>query len=73
MLGALVCLQWKLQKSVSLSGSEVEYIALSEVFKEGMFMIQLLGSMKILVKYPFMVRVDNIGAIFVASNNTTTS
>ena len=38
-----------------------------------MFIIQLLGSMKILVKYPVMARVDNIGAIFMANNITTTS
>ena len=31
-------------------------------------MIQLLGSMEISVKLPVMVRVYNIGAIFVASN-----
>ena len=28
--------------------------------------------MKIVVKYPVMVRVNNIGAIFMASNNTIT-
>ena len=38
-----------------------------------LFVIQLLGSMKILVKYPVMVRVDNIGTIFMASNVPTTS
>ena len=36
-----------------------------------MFMVQLLGSMKILVKYPVMVRVNNVSAIFLASNITT--
>ena len=35
-------------------------------------MIQLQGSMKILVKYPLIARVDNVGAIFMASNITTT-
>ena len=43
----------------------MEYIALSEAVKEVMLVIQLLGSMKILVKYPVMVR-------FMASNITTT-
>ena len=37
------------------------------------FMNQLLGSMKISVKLPFMVRVDSVGAIFMASNITTMS
>ena len=34
--------------------------------------VQLLGSMKILAKYPVTVRVDNLGVIFIASNITTT-
>ena len=38
-----------------------------------MCVIQLLGSMNILVKYPVMARVDNLGAIFMARNITTTS
>ena len=35
-------------------------------------MVQLLGSMKIVVKYPVTVRVDNIGAILMVSNINTT-
>ena len=50
--------QSKLQKSVSLSSLEAEYTDLPEAVKEVMFIIQLLGSMKILVKYPVTVRVD---------------
>ena len=34
-------------------------------------MVQLFGSMKIVVKYPVLVRVDSIVAIFMASNITT--
>ena len=45
---------------------------MSEAVKEVMFMVQLLGSMKIAINYPVMVRVDNIGTIFIASNITTT-
>ena len=37
-----------------------------------MFVVQLLGSMKIMVDYPVMVRVDNVGVIFMVSNITTT-
>ena len=48
------------------------YIALSEAVKEVMFMVQLLGIMKIAVKYPVTVRVDRIDAIFMAINITTT-
>ena len=38
-----------------------------------MFVIQLLGIMKISIKYPVMVWVDNVGTIFIASNIATIS
>ena len=56
-----------------LSSSEAEWVALSEGVKEVMFVTQLLGSTKISVKLPVMTRVDNVGAIFMASNITTMS
>ena len=46
---------------------------MSEAVKEVMFVVQLLESLQISVKYPVMVRVDNVGAIFIASNIMTTS
>ena len=52
VLGVSVSWGSKLQKSILLSCSESEYAALSEIIKEVMFVIQLLGSMKIVVKYP---------------------
>ena len=45
-------------------------MALSEAAKELMFVIQLLGSMKIVIEYPVTIREDNKGAIFMASNIT---
>ena len=53
---------------MSLYSSEAEYVALSEAVKEVMFIIQLLESMKVLIEYPVMLKVDNVGAIFMASN-----
>ena len=50
----------------------MEYIALLKA-KEVIFIVQLLGSMQISVKYPVIVRVDNAGAIFMAGNITTIS
>ena len=70
-LGLPVSWQSKSQKRTLLSNSEVEYIALSEAVKEVMFMIQLLGSMKIVVQYSVMIRVDNVGAIIKSSKITT--
>ena len=71
-LGVPVSWQSKAQKSVTLSSLEAEWVALSEA-KEVMFIIQLFGSMKISVKLPVTVRVDNVEAIFMASNITTMS
>ena len=73
VLGVPVSWHSKLQKSVSLSFSEVENVTLSEADKEVMFVALLLEIMQIAVKYPVMVRVNNVGAIFMASNITTTS
>ena len=64
VLGVLVSWQLKLQKSVSLSSSDEEYVALSQV----MLVIQLLESMTISIKYPVMVRVNNVGDTFMARN-----
>ena len=50
----------------------MEYIAISEAVKEVMFVLQLLRSMKIAAKYPVMVRVENVEAIFMARSNTMT-
>ena len=36
-------------------------------------MVQMLGSMKISVMLPVTVREDNVGAIFIVTNITTTS
>ena len=72
VLGVTVSWQSKSQNSGSLTSSEVEYVALSEAVKEVMFVLQLLGSMKIAVNNPVTVRVDKIGAIFMSSNITTT-
>ena len=47
---------------------------MSEVVKDVLFVIQLLRSMKIsFKKLPIMVRVDNVGVIFMINNITTTS
>ncbi len=66
-------ISWKSKQSVTLSSSEAERVALSEAVKEVIFVSQLLTSMKIHVQYPVIVQVDNVGAIFMAQNVTTTS
>ena len=54
-----------------LSYSEAEGVALSYAIKEVMFMIHLLESMKFSVKLLVTARVNNVVAIFKASNIST--
>ena len=58
-------------KSVVLSTTEAEYMELSEVVKELKFMVQLLQTMNIEVELPITVHVDNVGAIWLSNNRTT--
>ncbi len=68
-----VPVSWKShsQKSVTLSLSEAKFVALSEAVKEVKFVVQVLQSIGIEVELPVVVRVDNVGAIFIAENVTT--
>ena len=61
----------KSQKSVTLSSLEAEYVALSKAAKEIKFVYQLLQSIGIEIELPITVRVDNVGAIFMSENTST--
>ena len=54
-----------------LSATEAEYMALSEGVKEVKFIVQLLQTMNIEVELPITVYVDNVGAIWLSNNRTT--
>jgi hypothetical protein len=71
LLGAPICWRSKGQKGATLSSSEAEYVALSEAAKEVKFIYYILRSLTIEVKMPIVVRVDNVGAIFMAENVST--
>ena len=58
-------------KSVVLSTTEAEYKALLEVVKELKFIVQLLQTMNIELDLPITVYVDNVGAIWLSNNRTT--
>ena len=58
-------------KSVVLSTIKAEYMALSEVVKELKFIVQVLQTMNIEVELPITVHVDNVGAIWLSNNRTT--
>ena len=55
-------------KSVVLSTTEAEYMALSEVVKELKFIVQFLQTMNIEVELSITVYVDNVGAIWLSNN-----
>ena len=58
---------------MTLSSCEAEWIALSKAVKDVIFLVRLLESMEIEVRLPVMVRVDNVGAIFLSENITTSN
>ena len=61
--GIPVAWKSKSMKSIVLSTTEAEYVAVSEVVKEIKFLYHMLGSMVIKVPLPIKVQVDNVGAI----------
>ena len=71
VLGVAVSWKSKAQRSVTLSSTEAEYVALSETSAEIMFLKQVLEFLGFEVKYPIVVHVDNMGAIYLANNQTT--
>jgi len=68
-----VPVSWKscLQKSVTLSLSKAEFVASLEAAQEVKFVVQVLQLIGIKEELPMVVQVDNIGAIFIAENVTT--
>ena len=53
---------------MTLSSTEAEYIAVSEVCTEIIFVKQILEFLGIKIDYPITICCDNVGAIFLASN-----
>ena len=58
-------------KSVVLSTTEAEYMALFELMKELKFIVQLLETMNVEMELPIKVYMDNVGAIWLSNNRTT--
>ena len=56
------------QKSVTLSSTEAEYVAISEVVTEIMYVRNILEFLGYKVQLPIIVNVDNIGVIYMANN-----
>jgi len=68
-----VPISWKshAQQSVMLSSSEAKFMALLEAAKEIKFIVQVMLSIGIKVEMPIVVHEDNVGAIFMAENVST--
>jgi hypothetical protein len=69
--GSPVSWKSKSGRSVTLSSTEAEYFALSELAKEIIYLKQLIEHMGIKLQYPIIVRVDNVGAIYIGNNFST--
>jgi hypothetical protein len=70
LLGVPVDWKSKGRKGVTLSSSKAEFVALSEAAKEVKVVFQDMRSMEVKVDLPIIVRVDNVGAIFIGTNVT---
>lgn len=61
---------WKsrVQKHVTLSSTELEYVVVSEVCTDIMFIKTILECMQVEMKKPVIVHCDNMGAIIMGYN-----
>ena len=59
------------QQTIAQSSSEAEFIALSDICKEIVFIVNIFEFFGINIKLPVIVKVDNKGAIFIANNPVT--
>jgi hypothetical protein len=69
--GAPICWRLKGQKSVPLSSSKAEIVAISEAVKGNLFIYFFLKVMRVDVKLPIVIRRDNAGEIFMADNSNS--
>jgi Reverse transcriptase (RNA-dependent DNA polymerase) len=67
--GCMVAWKSKSQWSVALSSSEAEYISISDITKDMLFVKQVLEFLEQDIIFPINIMVDNIGAIYMAENN----
>ena len=72
-MGVPVAWQSHGQKHIVISTAEAEYVAISKVVTTLKFIVMVLQSMEIEVELPITVYFDNIGAIFLVNNHTTSN
>ena len=71
--GVLIAWKSKLQRTVALSSSEAEFYACGEAVKEVPFVVQILLFLGMPIELPVQVNIDNIGAIFMTENTTSSN
>ena len=71
--GCAVAWRSKGQKSVSLSSTEAEYKAVSEVVTEILFIKMIMEFLNMEVQLPITVNVDNLGAIYLSKSASTSN
>jgi hypothetical protein len=68
--GSLIARKSKARNSVTLSSTEAEYVSLSEITKEVIFVRQVLETIGIGVKLLIIINVYNVGAISLSNNHS---
>ena len=59
------------QQIITLSSAEAEYVAMTEMVQEMLFIQQVVESIGITIELPMKVYCDNLGAIYMANNKST--
>jgi hypothetical protein len=65
---AIIAWKSKGQRTVTLSSTEAEYIAITDLCTEVLFVKMLLETMGLEVEVPIKLYADNVGALFLAEN-----
>jgi hypothetical protein len=71
--GVPICWRSRSQKVVSLSSSEAEFYACAEAVREVPFITQILLFLGVTVELPVKVWIDNVGAIFMTENKSSSA
>ena len=67
----LIAWKSKGQKSVTLSSTKAEYVAILEVSTKILFIAGVMKFLGIQITYPIKINVDNIGEIYLSKNSNT--
>jgi len=72
-MGLLIAWRSKSQAHITLSSTEAESVAVTDLCCESLFCKKILEFIGVKIEYSFLVEVDNQGAVFLAKNEYTSS